>query len=150
MTAPSRPATLADLWPAIAVGHVLGDYVAQTNKQSCEKAHPGYNITQDVPYWHTWLANQGHCASYHLTMTATVALAARAAGVRIRPRRAAAALALSWASHALIDRRWPVKKVMYATGSKDWYDKDPGAAPLVDQALHLGFLLAAGVILTHA
>jgi hypothetical protein len=138
-----RPATLAALYAAALTGHELGDYVAQTNDQACRKAAPGYNLKDETTYWRTWLANQAHCATYHATLAATVALAARATGIRLSPRHAAAGLALSWVSHAIIDRRWPVKKIMKWTGSKDWY---PAGAPHVDQALHKGFLFAAALI----
>jgi hypothetical protein len=141
MTAPCAVLALS-----ARVGHKVGDYGAQSDHQACRKAAPGYNLADDTPYWETWKQNQAHCATYHAALVATVAAAAAVTGVRVRPGRAVAAVALSWASHAIIDRRWPVERFMRATGSGAWYDQDPGAAAHVDQMLHEAILLlAAGI-----
>jgi hypothetical protein len=144
-----RALRFAVLAIAARVGHLLGDYGAQTNADACCKAAPGYNIDpktgQDngTPSRESWKANQRHCATYHAALIATVAATAAATGVRVRPGRAVAAVAFSWASHAVIDRRWPVKRFMAATGSGDWYDD---GKTLVDQMLHEVCLLAAAGI----
>lgn len=138
-----RAIRFAVLAIAARVGHLLGDFGAQTNADACRKAAPGYNIIDDTPYRDTWKANQRHCATYHAALIATVAATAATTGVRVRPGRAVAAVAFSWATHSLIDRRWPVKWSMEATGSGDWYDD--GKA-LVDQMLHEVCILAAAGI----
>lgn len=138
-----RAIRFAVLAIAARVGHLLGDYGTQTNHDAMHKAAPGYNIADDTPYAETWKANQKHCATYHAALIATVAATAAMTGVRVRPARAVAAVAFSWASHAVIDRRWPVKRFMEVTGSGDWYDD--GKA-LVDQMLHeVCILVAAGI-----
>lgn len=138
-----RALRFAVLAAAARVGHLIGDYGAQTNDQACRKAKPGYNIFDDTPNRRTWLHNQAHCATYHAALVSTVAAAAAVTGVRVRPGRAVAAVALSWATHAIIDRRWPVEKFMKATGSAGWY---PAGAPHVDQMLHeVAILAAAGI-----
>ena len=49
------------------------------------------------------------------------------------------ALAVSWASHSLIDRRWPVRWLMQATGSPGFAGQTWGVIA-VDQALHIAIL----------
>jgi hypothetical protein len=129
---------------AAGVGHEVADYITgQTDLQAREKAHPDYNITPGVPYWRTWWANQKHCAAYHVTLAAAVAAVAAPLGVKVHPRRAAAALALSWLTHGVIDRRWPVEQLMKATGSAGWY---PVGVPQVDQALHRAIVMFAALV----
>lgn len=141
---PEQALAYAVTLPTVLVGHELADYIAQTHGQARRKAHPNYNIEPDVPYWQTWLANQGHCLTYHAALSIVTAATLRATGLAVRPRRAAAALVLSWVSHMVLDRRWPVEKIMKWTGSGDWY---PAGAPLVDQSLHKIFLWAAALLL---
>jgi hypothetical protein len=130
---------LAVLAPSARVGHKLGDYITgQTDRQARGKAAPGYNPDdpadgKSVDYAATWRHNLGHVAAYHATLTAVVGASLAATGVRVRPSRAIAALTFSAATHALIDRRWPVELVMKWTGSEAFY---PAGAPAVDQTLH--------------
>lgn len=138
----SKAANFAALAIAALAGHQIGDYGAQTDGQACTKAHPDHNITKGVPYWRTWRANQAHCATYHLALAASVAGAASALGVPLSPRRGLVALTASWVTHAVIDRRWPVKRLMEATGSGAWY---PAGAPHVDQMLHQAILVVLAV-----
>jgi hypothetical protein len=126
------------------VGHELGDYIVQTNHQASNKGADGYNPPDCKPdLAESWKANQLHCAGYHAALAATVGASCAFHGIALRPRNALAALALSWGTHAVIDRRWPVEKLMNATGSSDYY---PVGAPAVDQALHKLVILVAGMI----
>jgi hypothetical protein len=140
-----RATAFAVLGVAARAGHQLGDYVAQTNSQATHKAAPGYNPGDPdaLTRTETWRHNLGHVAGYHATLAAVVGATLAATGVRVRPSRAAAALAVSAGSHALIDRRWPVRLLMRCTGSAAYY---PAGAPHVDQALHDGCLWVAVLI----
>lgn len=142
----ARIARFAALTAAAEVGHQVGDFILQTDRQATHKAAPGHN-----PPWvkaegaATWRANQAHCLGYHLALTASVAAVCGTLGVRVRPGRAVAALALSWGTHALLDRRWPVELIMRAKGCPP--DADLDAVKLgVDQAGHRAALLAACLI----
>lgn len=92
-------AVLGALWAA----HDLGDHVVQTDHQAATKAS-------------SWRGMAGHVGGY--TVTQCVALGAlHAAGVRLRPGSALGGLALSAATHAFLDRRWPVVELLRRTGS---------------------------------
>lgn len=141
-----RTAAFAAIAAAGLTLHEVADYITgQTHTQASEKAHPDYNLTPDVPYWRTWVRNQQHCAAYNATLAVGVAVACRALGIKVRPGRAAAALALSWATHGLIDRRWPVKLICKWTGSEEGYKH---IAPQVDQALHKLFVIGGAYIVS--
>ncbi|MEW9530704.1 hypothetical protein [Microbispora sp. NPDC049125] len=142
----NRVAVFAATLTSAITAHHVADYLSQTDHQACRKAAPGYNAVDDTPYAQTWIANQKHCLTYHATMAAAVGATFRILGIRIPPGRAAAALALSWGTHAVIDRRWPVKKIMEWTGSGAWYEADKEAAPKVDQTLHLAVLHLAALL----
>lgn len=58
-----------------------------------------------------------------------------------------AAAAGNWAAHSLLDRRWPVRRLMEATGSGPFYHR--GGAAHVDQALHLLTLLVLAAFLAR-
>lgn len=97
------PGRFAAILGALWAAHDLADHVVQTDHQAATKAHD-------------WRGMAGHVGSY--TATQAVALGAlRAAGVRLRPRSALAGLAVSAASHAFLDRRWPVVALLERTGS---------------------------------
>lgn len=141
----ANPTAMAVIATAALVGHEAADFIPQTDRQATQKATPGHNPPPgaDATYAGTWAANQTHCATYHLTLAATVGAALAATGVRVRPRRALAALVLSWTTHAVIDRRWPVAKILAAKGCPP---DNQAVSMAVDQALHKGALLAAAGI----
>jgi hypothetical protein len=87
----------------LSAAHDLADHLVQTDRQAAEKSRD-------------WRAMAGHVGGY--TLTQAVALAGlHAAGVALRPGRAVAGLGLSAATHAFLDRRWPVAWLLEATGS---------------------------------
>lgn len=162
----SRAAALAALWAFLDVAHDVGDHVLQTDRQALGKASP------DRRAWVPAMA--GHVVGYHLAQVAAVVAADRLLGLRLRPARIAAAMALSASTHALLDRRWPVRRLMQATGSAGFargtftiegsrvptggaepLDEDQLRVPLngpylADQALHRACLLLAAVVATSA
>lgn len=104
---------------AVLAGHLIGDWIVQTDYQAEHKTS-------------SWKANQQHMLGYHLTLAAFCALAMPAAWVAVT-------IAVSWVTHSLIDRRWPVKRLMQATGSGPFSETTFGVIA-VDQALHLSIL----------
>jgi hypothetical protein len=90
------------LWAA----HDLGDHVVQTDHQAAGKAT-------------SWRAMAGHLVGYHATQAAAIAVL-RSLGVRPSWRATAAGIAFSAASHAFLDRRWPVARLLEHTGSTNF------------------------------
>ena len=104
----------------VLAGHLIGDWIAQTDHQAANKTT-------------SWKAMHGHCATYHLVMAAFVA--------PVWPDwRLAVLLAVSYATHAFIDRRWPVRWLLARTGSPAFAEQMWGVIA-ADQALHLAILL---------
>ncbi len=89
---------MSDLFLLVLAGHLLGDFIVQTDRQAATKES-------------SWRADLVHVLTYHLTMA-----------VLILPVwhdwRPAAFLSISIATHALVDRRWPTRLVLATTGSK--------------------------------
>lgn len=149
--AASFGALLAALWSA----HDLADHVVQTDHQAANKAS-------------SWPAMAGHVSSYTAVQVAALA-AIRPLGVRPSWRRMLAGVALSAGTHAVLDRRWPVVRILQLTGSAGFADpvtrvsgmaglsdpnvvKSAGPVPLhgpylADQALHHACLFLAALIL---
>ncbi|WP_424213571.1 transcriptional regulator [Streptomyces sp. BI20] len=110
MTAAARYGAVYALLRAAAD---LGDHWVQTHGQACRKAAPGRA-------GHAALA--GHVVTYVATQGAALALGNRLLGLGLRPGRVAAALALSGATHYVIDRRWPLERLSAAIGKQGFYD----------------------------
>lgn len=143
-------ARLGASYAALMAAHDLGDHIVQTDHQAATKAT-------------SWAGMAGHVGSYTaLQLAALVGLRALA-GVRPSWRRTAVAVAWSAGTHAFLDRRWPVKRILELTGSPSFARStvidasavsDLGFLPLplhgpylADQALHHGVLLVAAAIL---
>ncbi|MFF9392003.1 hypothetical protein [Streptomyces griseoluteus] len=66
-----------------------------------------------------------HCVTYTATQAAVAGLGARALGIRVHPGAAAAALALSFGTHYIADRRVPghgvLEKLADKTGKTNFY-----------------------------
>ena len=115
----------------LLTSHLLGDWVAQSDWQATNKTR-------------SWAALAAHVAGYHLVMGLLLLLpvvrdgwpAAKALGV----------LAVSAATHALIDRRWPVRALLRVAGSPGFATVEWGVIA-VDQALHLSILAMLAVLL---
>lgn len=92
----------------LLVGHSLGDHVAQTDRQATHKAAPGGA---------GWRALAGHLLTYHLTVTAALLLTCAVLRLPLSATGVTAGIAFSAVTHGLLDRRWPVRAVLRATGS---------------------------------
>ena len=115
----------------LLTGHLLGDWVAQSDWQATNKTR-------------SWGALAAHVAGYHLVMGLLLLLPVVRDGWPAW--KALAVLAASAITHALIDRRWPVRALMRAAGSPGFATVDWGVIA-VDQALHLSILAMLAVVL---
>jgi hypothetical protein len=121
------------LFPLLLAGHLLGDWVVQTDWQAATKAWTLGDYRAGRRYWTSIMANQAHCLTYHLTMAFIVV-------PFWHTRATVAAFVISWVSHGFIDRRWPVRWLLRNTGSPAFAEQLWGVIA-ADQALHL-FILA--------
>ncbi|GAA2418128.1 hypothetical protein GCM10010433_16680 [Streptomyces pulveraceus] len=127
----------ADLAFLLYVGHLIADYLLQTDHQADHKAGPGLK---------GWAANVSHAATHVVVCGALLALGAAVLGWRLPLLPALAALLWIGATHAVIDRRWPVLWWMTHTGSTDWISR--GGAAHVDQTAHIAALVVAALCLS--
>ncbi len=115
----------------LLIGHLLGDWIVQTDAQAMHKTT-------------SWRAMGGHVLGYHLTLGVVLLIPV----VRGWPAGAAAvSLVVSGVTHAFIDRRWPVRWLLRHTGSPGFAEQMWGVIA-VDQALHLTILALLAVLLT--
>lgn len=140
----SRAARFAAVYALLHAAHQAGDFLAQTDTQAqrkpCAADRPVECTEQE-----SWGALLGHVTTYHLTQAAALAVGNRLLGLGLTPTRTLAGIAISAVTHALIDRRWPVRYWMDHTGSADFRAR--GGAPDVDQAMHhIALALAAATI----
>lgn len=115
--------TLALLPFAVLLAHALGDFVIQTDHQAAHKMH-------------SWRAMAGHLTGYHVPMAAVVLWTFGASLSSL------VFLLVSISTHALFDRRWPVLRLMVATGSEPFSRWDVGRL-IVDQVCHATSLFIA-------
>jgi hypothetical protein len=132
-------ASLATLY----AGHQVADHVlGQTDRQACGKAAPG---------WPGWRANLAHVAAYHLVLAAMYAATVLVVDLPVHPVGLAGGFAFSAVTHAVLDRRWPVRWVLEHTGSGPFArlaDHGLNGMYLADQALHYGCLWVAALLIT--
>jgi hypothetical protein len=121
----------ATVFLVLLAGHLLGDWVAQTDWQATTKTR-------------SWAALTAHVASYHLLMGLLLLIPILRDGWPAP--KALAALAASAITHGVIDRRWPVRALMRAAGSPGFATVEWGVIA-VDQALHLFILAMLAVLL---
>ena len=125
----NRRTSFPAVYALLRVAADVADHWVQSDHQAQHKAKPGRE---------GHLALAGHVASYVGTQAAALVVGNHVLGLGLRPRSMAAALALSGATHYLIDRRWPVRRVAEATGQGSFYELGGplGGAYLLDQATH--------------
>jgi hypothetical protein len=83
-------------------------------------------------------------SSYHLVMGSLLLLPVLRDGWPVG--KAALAVTVSAATHAFIDRRWPVRALLRLAGSPGFATVDWGVIA-ADQALHLSILAILAVLL---
>lgn len=124
---------------ALYVGHMVGDHVVQTDWQAAHKAGKGRDAFHAMTM---------HVLTY--TLTQAVALWAVFLVAPFNFYAMYPALGFSAATHAFIDRRWPVQWLLRRTGSAGFASLASGGMNgpyLTDQTLHIGCLFVAALIL---
>jgi Protein of unknown function (DUF3307) len=121
----------ATVFLVLLAGHLLGDWVAQTDWQATTKTRSRAALT-------------AHVASYHLLMGLLLLIPSLRDGWPAG--KALTALTVSAVTHAVIDRRWPVSALLRAAGSPGFATVEWGVIA-VDQALHLFILAMLAVLL---
>jgi hypothetical protein len=122
----------ATVFLALLASHLLGDWVVQSDEQATNKTR-------------SWAALASHLARYHLVMAGLLLIPLLRDGWPAW--RALVALAVSAVTHAFIDRRWPVRRLLRVVGSPGFATLEWGLIA-VDQALHLAILAMLAVALT--
>ncbi|TBO57536.1 hypothetical protein EYS09_22255 [Streptomyces kasugaensis] len=145
-------ATLGALGAVLSAGHALADHVlGQTDHQSARKAAPSReDVDRGVNPRRGWGACLAHVAQYHLVLGALIAIAWAVLPLQMTWVGLAAGLVVSASTHALLDRRWPVRWLLEHTGSPGFatLEKDGVSGPyLADQALHKTALLVAAALM---
>lgn len=109
------------------MGHLIGDWIVQTDDQAARKMS-------------SWAAMGRHVLTYHLVLAALLwpVLAPGALGI---------VLVVSASTHAFLDRRWPVRWLMRATGSSAFSETALGVL-MTDQVLHVSILFAVLMTVT--
>src|SRR5687767_11828595 len=119
---------MSDLFLLLLCGHLIGDWVVQTDWMAANKGVPSQASSWRRSMW----ANQAHCLTYHLAMAVAVLPLWHTWGTLL-------AFVVSWATHGFIDRRWPVRWLLRKTGSPGFAEQTWGVIA-TDQALHLSIL----------
>lgn len=135
-----RQVTFAVSLLALIIGHHLGDHVLQTDRQAADKSAAGRAGAR---------AMLGHLLTYHLAVAAVLLGTAYALRLPLSPAGVAAGLTFSVLTHALLDRRWPVRLLLRGTGSPVFAEQvSPVCGMYVaDQALHWLALLISALLI---
>ena len=119
------------IFPLVLAGHLIGDWVVQTDHQAVWKTQRS---------WSGWRENQAHMLTYHLTLLVFLVAVWHSWSLAVL-------MGVSWVTHSIIDRRWPVRWLMEHTGS-GLFARSSWGVFVVDQALHISILsvLVAGLV----
>ncbi|MEV5820413.1 DUF3307 domain-containing protein [Micromonospora haikouensis] len=123
-----------------SAGHQVADHVfGQSDKQAAHKAAPG---------WDGWRHLLGHVVAYHLVVAVMLTIAIVALDLPVTVVGIVAGLGFSAVSHAILDRRWPVRWLLIHTGSPDFADRQAPICGmyLADQSLHAACLWVSALL----
>jgi hypothetical protein len=107
MKARIDPLAYAVLLPTLYAAHTVADHVVQTDHQAANKAS-------------SWRAMAGHVGGYQVTQALAVGGVLAATGLRHPGFGVLAGMAFSAATHAFLDRRWPVVRLLELTASPNF------------------------------
>jgi hypothetical protein len=132
--------TFAAAAATLHAAHQLGDHIVQTDNNASNKAAPGRHG------WHHVLT---HVATYHLTALVMLVVTAVVLDLPVTVLGIAAGLGFSAITHAVIDRRWPVRWLLNHTGSAAFADRQTPICGmyLADQSLHHACLWASALLI---
>lgn len=102
-----QTARFAAILGTLHAAHNLADHLVQTDAQALGKTRPS-----------GWLRPMaGHVGGYHATQLAALLTADRILDLGLSRWRTAVAVAFSAGTHAVLDRRWPVHRILELSGS---------------------------------
>lgn len=137
----AEAATFAAVGVTLYAAHQLADHVlGQTDKQANGKAEPG---------WAGWRHIAGHVGLYHAVMGVMLLVAVAVLDLPVTWLGAVAGVGFSAVTHAVIDRRWPVRLLLEATGSGPFSRLNSGGMNglyLADQACHWACLWVSALL----
>jgi hypothetical protein len=124
---------------ALLVAHQVGDHLAQTDRQAAGKAAGGAS---------SWRAMAGHLAGYHAAAAVILIGTFAVLELPLTVRGVGAGLAFSVVTHGFLDRRWPVRALLRATGSEAFANATTPVCGMyaADQALHQFALLISALL----
>lgn len=137
-----EPATFAAVAATLHAAHQVADHVfGQTDRQAAGKGHAG---------WAGWRHIVAHVGAYHAVAAAMLGVAVAVLDLSVTAVGVAAGIGFSAATHAVLDRRWPVRWLLERTGSGSFSRLASGGMCgmyLADQALHYGCLWVAALLI---
>lgn len=123
---------------ALYAAHQVADHWVQTQHQADHKGQPGRAGR---------LACLAHVTTYTITQAVALLVVLAVTGYDPNPWLVTAALAVSAATHYVVDRRTPLRRMAMALRkSPAWLDKGGGMYAL-DQSWHIGWIFVAALIL---
>jgi len=124
--------------------HQIADHVfGQTDNQAAHKADPG---------WTGWRHNLAHITAYHAVLAAMLTATIITLHLPVTATGITAGLLASATTHAILDRRWPVRWLLEHTGSTPFSRLNTGGLNgmyLADQALHYACLWITALLITR-
>ncbi|MEW2475527.1 DUF3307 domain-containing protein [Micromonospora gifhornensis] len=120
--------------------HQFADHIVQTDSDASHKADAG---------WTGWRHLLVHVATYHLTVVAMLAATLALLDLPVSALGLTAGMAFSAITHALLDRRWPVRLILRLTGSAAFADRQTPVCGmyLADQSLHYACLWISALLI---
>ncbi|SEG89055.1 Protein of unknown function [Nonomuraea solani] len=141
MPSAATAAIAAVTFAALYAGHQVGDHVVQSDRAAIAKGVPDRErLAAGVSPWTGWGACLRHVAGYTATQAAALVLVGLVAPLELTGM--VIALIVSASTHAVIDRRWIVRRLIRLKGCHDWRE----GPYLIDQSLHVGAMLVAAVL----
>jgi hypothetical protein len=124
----------------LVAAHQLADHIIQTDNDANAKAAPG---------WNGWRHLLAHVGTYHATALVMLVITAVALHMPLTVTGMVAGLGFSAVTHAILDRRWPVRWILQHTGSAAFADRMSPICGmyLADQALHYGCLWISALLI---
>jgi hypothetical protein len=124
----------------LLVAHQVGDHVVQTDSQAAGKAGTGAAATR---------AMAGHLLGYHAIAAVLLVATFALLGLPLTLVGTLAALGFSALTHAVLDRRNPVRVLLRALGSPRFAETTTPVCGLyaADQALHHLALLVSALLI---
>lgn len=133
--------TFAAVAVTVYAAHQVADHVfGQTDKQAACKAGSG---------WAGWRALAGHVVAYHVVLVVMLAAAVAALRLDVTTAGLVAGVVFSAVTHAVLDRRWPVRWILQVTRSPEFAERMSPICGmyLADQSLHVFCLWISALLI---